>query len=72
MTEFCSEGSQASPASPSDSVQFYKVPSVAKATKYEIWKISKGGGCMGGMQCNVELGNLLSICSGTKENRGKP
>jgi hypothetical protein len=40
MTEFCSEGSQASPASPSDSVKFCKVPSVAKSTKYEIWKIS--------------------------------
>jgi hypothetical protein len=25
---------------------------------------------MVGMQCNVELGNQLSICSGTKENHG--
>jgi hypothetical protein len=47
MTEFCSEGSQASPSSPSDSVRFCEVPSVTKATKYEIWKISKGEGLQG-------------------------
>jgi hypothetical protein len=29
-------------------------------------------GCMGSMQCNVEFGYQLSICSGTKENHGKP
>jgi hypothetical protein len=27
---------------------------------------------MGSMQCNVELGYQLSICSRTKENHGKP
>jgi hypothetical protein len=27
---------------------------------------------MGSMQCNVEFGYQLSICSGTKENHGKP
>jgi hypothetical protein len=29
-------------------------------------------GCMRSMQCNVEFGYQLSICSGTKENHGKP
>jgi hypothetical protein len=29
-------------------------------------------GCMGCMECNVEVGYQLSICSGTKENHGKP
>jgi hypothetical protein len=29
-------------------------------------------GCMGSMLCNVEFGYQLSICSGTKENHGKP
>jgi hypothetical protein len=29
-------------------------------------------GCMGSMQCNVEFGYQLSICSGTKENHGHP
>jgi hypothetical protein len=29
-------------------------------------------GCMGSMQCNMEFGYQLSICSGTKENNGKP
>jgi hypothetical protein len=29
-------------------------------------------GCMGSMQCNVKFGYQLSICSGTKENHGKP
>jgi hypothetical protein len=29
-------------------------------------------GCMGSMQCNVEFGYNLSICSGTKENHRKP
>jgi hypothetical protein len=29
-------------------------------------------GCMWSMQCNVELGYQLSICSRTKENHGKP
>jgi hypothetical protein len=28
--------------------------------------------CMGSMQCNVEIGYQLSICSGIKENHGKP
>jgi hypothetical protein len=28
-------------------------------------------GCMQSMQCNVEFGYQLSICSGTKENHGK-
>jgi hypothetical protein len=28
-------------------------------------------GCMWSMQCNVEFGYQLSICSGTKENHGK-
>jgi hypothetical protein len=27
---------------------------------------------MGSMQCNVEFGGQLSICSRTKESRGKP
>jgi hypothetical protein len=27
---------------------------------------------MGSMQCNVEVGYQLSICSRTKENHGKP
>jgi hypothetical protein len=26
---------------------------------------------MGSMQCNVEFGYQLSVCSGTKENHGK-
>jgi hypothetical protein len=30
------------------------------------------GGCMRSMQCNVEFGYQLNICSGTKENHGKP
>jgi hypothetical protein len=29
-------------------------------------------GCMWSMQCNVEFGHQLSICSGTKKNLGKP
>jgi hypothetical protein len=29
-------------------------------------------GCMRSMQCNAEFGYQLSICSGTKENHGKP
>jgi hypothetical protein len=29
-------------------------------------------GCMRSMQCNVEFGYQLNICSGTKENHGKP
>jgi hypothetical protein len=29
-------------------------------------------GCMGSMQCNVEFGYQLSICSETKVNHGKP
>jgi hypothetical protein len=29
-------------------------------------------GCMWSIQCNVEFGYQLSICSGTKENHGKP
>jgi hypothetical protein len=29
-------------------------------------------GCMGSIQCNVEFGYQLSICSRTKENYGKP
>jgi hypothetical protein len=29
-------------------------------------------GCIWSMQCNVEFGYLLSICSGTKEKHGKP
>jgi hypothetical protein len=28
-------------------------------------------GCIRSMQCNVEFGYQLSICSGTKENHGK-
>jgi hypothetical protein len=30
------------------------------------------GGCMWSMQCNVECGYQLSICSGTKENHRNP
>jgi hypothetical protein len=29
-------------------------------------------GCMWSMQCNMEFGYQLSICSGTKENHGEP
>jgi hypothetical protein len=30
------------------------------------------GGMHRSMQCNVEFGYQLNICSGTKENHGKP
>jgi hypothetical protein len=77
----CLEGSQALPASPSDRVGLDF--SVKKNLMWCSWRY--GGcfgskfeylvhweGCMGSMQCNVEFGYQLSICSGTKENHGKP
>jgi hypothetical protein len=78
----CLEGSQALPASLSDRVEF------EFGVKYGnlMWRSWRYGGyfgsnfenlvhwegCMGSMQCNVEFGYRLSICSGTKENHGKP
>jgi hypothetical protein len=70
----CLEGSQASPAIPSDSVRFEF--SVKNNLIWCSWRY--GGcfgskfeylvhweGCMGSMQCNVEFGYQLSICSAT-------
>jgi hypothetical protein len=78
----CLEGSQALPASPSDSVEF------EFGVKYSdlMWRSWRYGGYFGSkfenlvhwegymrsMQCNVEFGYQLSICCGTKENHGKP
>jgi hypothetical protein len=41
--------------------------SAVRNFQYYHWK-----GCMGSIQCNVEFGYQLSICSGTKENHEKP
>jgi hypothetical protein len=41
--------------------------SAVRNFQYYHWE-----GCMVSMQCNVEFGYQLSICSGTKENHGKP
>jgi hypothetical protein len=41
--------------------------SAVRNFQYYHWE-----GCMGSMKCNVEFGYQLSICSGTKENHGKP
>jgi hypothetical protein len=41
--------------------------SAVRNCQYYHWE-----GCMGSMQCNVEFGYQLSICSATKENHGKP
>jgi hypothetical protein len=38
----------------------------------KILKSSYLEGCMRSMHCNVEFGYQLNICSGTKENHGKP
>jgi hypothetical protein len=74
----CLEGSQALPASPSDRVEF----DFSFTYNNLMWRSWRYGGCfgskfeylvhwevcMGSMQCNVEFGYQLSICSGTKEN----
>jgi hypothetical protein len=41
---------------------------VGRPYPYPPWT---GEGCVGSMQCNVEFGYQLSICSETKENHGK-
>jgi hypothetical protein len=41
--------------------------SAVRNFQYYHWKR-----CTGSMQCNVQFGYHLSICSGTKENNGKP
>jgi hypothetical protein len=77
----CLEGSQ--PAIPSDRVEFEFSVKYSDlmwcswryggcfGSKFE-YLVSHWEGCMGSMQCNVEFGYQLSICSGTKENQGKP
>jgi hypothetical protein len=77
----CLEDSQALPSSPSDRVGFDF--SVKNNLMWRSWRYGGCFGskfeylvhwevCMGSMQCNVEFGYQLSICSGTKENHGKP
>jgi hypothetical protein len=49
-----------------------KVKSQSHASAGRNFQCYHWEGCVGSMQCNVEFGYQLSICSGTEENHGKP